>query len=74
MRKLLLGGCLAAALVCAARGGGGPLGTLVVVNDFSPLSQEVGLRYARARGIPESRIFHVYTTHTNHIPLAAWSN
>ncbi len=74
MRKLLLGGCIAAALACVARGGGGPLNTLIVINDFSPLSQEVGLRYARARGIPESRLFHVYTSHTNTIPIAAWSN
>lgn len=62
----------AAKLACLA--GGGPLNTLVVVNDASPDSQEIGLRYARARGIPESHICHVSVAPSGTISITTWSN
>ena len=74
MRRLVLGGWFAVALAWSASGGGGPLNTLVVVNDASPDSLDIGLRYARARGIPESHICHVSTVPTGTILNAAWSN
>ncbi|HMP75585.1 MAG TPA: TIGR03790 family protein [Kiritimatiellia bacterium] len=74
MRRLVLGGCFAVAVAWTALGGGGPLHTLVVVNDASPDSLDIGLRYARARGIPESHLCHVATATTGTILIAAWSN
>jgi uncharacterized protein (TIGR03790 family) len=73
MRSTLLGGCIAA-LAAAAFAGGGPLNTIVVVNDLSPDSLEIGLRYARARGIPESHICHVTTAPSGTLQITAWSN
>lgn len=71
---LLLAAALIGTGAMTARAGGGPLNTLVVVNDASADSLEIGLRYAKARGIPESHICHVYTATSGTITLTAWSN
>ncbi len=42
--------------------GGGPQNVLVVVNDNSLISLEIGKYYQEKRGIPEQNIFHVSTT------------
>lgn len=55
-------GVLAARLALA---GGGPQNVLVVVNDHSAASLELGSHYAAARGIPPRQICHVSVT-TNH--------
>ncbi len=70
---MLLGGCFAA-LAAMALAGGGPLNTLVVVNDASPDSLEIGLRYARSRGIPEAHICHVQTATGGTVLVTVWSN
>ena len=62
---------LAAAL---AEGGGGPLNTLVIVNDLSPRSLELGKIYQSARQIPDQNIFHISTTTNYNITTAAFSN
>ncbi len=61
-------------LAAGARAGGGPFGTVVVVNDRSPHSLEVGRYYAERRGIPEDRIFHLRTTNGFSLDTAAFSN
>ncbi len=60
--------------VAAALAGGGPFNTLIVVNDNSPESLEVGQYYQDARGLPERNIFHVQTTTNTSIGTAAFSN
>ena len=39
--------------------GGGPLQTLVIVNNNETQSLEIGRYYADARGIPENHILHL---------------
>lgn len=55
------GSCLlfAAWHAVAALAGGGPQNVLVVVNDSSPDSLELGRHYAAARGIPPRQVCHV---------------
>ena len=69
-------GIISAALLlgASARGGGGPFGTAVVVNDASPPSLEVGRYYAARRGIPDDHIVHLQTTNGFNIDVAAFSN
>ena len=74
MRRLILGGCFAVALAWSASGGGGPFNTLVVVNDASPDSLDIGWRYARARGIPERNVFHIHSAETNQLDALSWTN
>jgi uncharacterized protein (TIGR03790 family) len=54
--------------------GGGPQNTLVVINDASALSRELGLTYARGRGIAERQILHLTNSATVNLPLADFSN
>lgn len=72
VKRLLLGFFSAGTLFAIA--GGGPLNTLVVVNDADLESLEIGRRYAHARGIPESHIVHVHTLTNGVIGIGAWSN
>ena len=50
---------LTAVLTVSARAGGGPQNVLVVINDQSIESQEVGHYYRQQRGIPERNLVHV---------------
>lgn len=54
--------------------GGGPLNTLVIVNDNSPVSQEIGQYYQDMRGLPERHVFHVRTTTGTYTDLSAFTN
>lgn len=65
---------LSACCALPAFAGGGPQNVLVVVNDASPLSQEVGLAYARARGIHERQILHLTNSSRTNLTVAAFSN
>ncbi len=57
------------------RGGGGPQNVLIVVNDNSLESLELGQYYRQKRGIPEKNIFHVRTSPTNfNISTVAFTN
>lgn len=57
-----------------ALGGGGPQQVLVVVNDASANSQELGHYYQEMRGISERQILHLQTSTANQIPLSTYSN
>jgi uncharacterized protein (TIGR03790 family) len=60
---------------CAgAWAGGGPLHTLVIVNDNSALSQELGQYYQDARGLPERQVVHVRTTTNYTTDRATFTN
>jgi uncharacterized protein (TIGR03790 family) len=63
-------------LACAvgATAGGGPQNVLVVINDASPVSREVGLTYARGRGIDQRQILHLTNSASLNLPLADFSN
>ncbi len=54
--------------------GGGPLQVLVIVNDNSPDSLDVGQYYQDLRGLPERNIVHVQTTTNVTTTVAAFSN
>ena len=54
--------------------GGGPWNTLVVVNDNSPVSQELGQYYQDVRGLPEHNLVHVRTTTNYTTTLAVFTN
>ena len=60
--------------VPVALGGGGPQQVLVVVNDASANSQELGHYYQEMRGISERQILHLQTSTANQIPLSTYSN
>lgn len=57
-----------------AEAGGGPQNVLVVVNDSSLESLELGKFYQQQRGIPDRNIFHVRTTTSNDISVSSFSN
>jgi uncharacterized protein (TIGR03790 family) len=63
-----------AAVAGMARAGGGPQNVLVVVNDNSAASLELGQYYQDARGIPERNVCHVSTTTNYTLSPAAFSN
>ena len=71
-----IGSAFCALLLAAAvaEGGGGPLNTLVIVNDLSPRSLELGKIYQSARQIPDQNIFHISTTTNYNLTTAAFSN
>jgi len=60
-------------LACLLATGGflraqGPANVLIVVNDSSPLSREIGEYYARRRGIPMSNLCHLRANTAETIP------
>lgn len=57
-----------------AAAGGGPLNTLVVVNDNSPDSIDLGRYYAERRGIPDRNIFHITVTTNYNVDTVAFTN
>lgn len=59
----------AAGVLCAQ----GPSNVLVVINDHSSLSRDIGEYYARRRGIPLSNICRVRTTDQENIPRAEYT-
>lgn len=59
-------------LRCAA--GGGPLNTVVLVNEQDPESLELGAYYATARGIPQRNIVRVSVPTTPDIAPSAFTN
>lgn len=65
MRRFLL-----TLLFAAAVRAQGPANVLVVVNDASSLSREIGEYYARRRAIPEKNVCRVRTTQAETIPRA----
>ena len=54
--------------------GGGPHNTLVIVNDNSPESQELGQYYQDLRGLPERHLVHVRTATNYSATLATFTN
>ena len=58
-KKLVLLLILFLCAIPASQGGGGPQNVLVVVNDQSIESQELGTYYAEQRGIPARNICHI---------------
>ena len=60
--------------VGGAWAGGGPLNTLVIVNDNSPVSQEIGQYYQDLRGLPERHLVHVRTTTNYTTTLSTFTN
>lgn len=70
--RFVLAALLASAGLASA--GGGPQEVLVVVNDTSPLSQEVGLTYARLRGMHERQILHLTNVVTENMQIVSFSN
>jgi uncharacterized protein (TIGR03790 family) len=64
-----LGLLLSAAALCAQ----GPENVLVVVNDNSPQSREIGEYYALRRGIPQRNLCHIRTVTTENIPRAQYN-
>ena len=54
--------------------GGGPQNVLVVVNDNSRDSQEIGKYYSELHGVSELNICHIRTTTNYSITLTAFSN
>jgi len=46
----------------------GPANVLVVINDNSPLSREIGEYYAQRRGIPDRNLCRIRTVTTENIP------
>ncbi len=67
MKRLISSLILASALF-----GQGPENVLIVVNDRSPLSKEIGEYYARRRGIPMRNICRLKTATTENIPRASY--
>jgi uncharacterized protein (TIGR03790 family) len=57
-----------------ALAGGSPLRTLVVVNQNSDRSLELGRYYAEQRGIPDHHLFAIDTYVSNSVELAVYSN
>lgn len=51
----------------------GPGSVLIVVNDNSPLSRNIGEYYARRRGVPMHNICHLRTTTSENIPRADYN-
>lgn len=58
----------------AAHGGGSPMRTLIVVNQNSDRSLELGRYYAEKRGIPERQIFSISVVNNIEIDTAGYSN
>ena len=57
-----------------ARGGSGPYRVVVLVNDNSRESQEIGQYYQEARGIPEAHLVHLATTTDDTISRTAFES
>ena len=68
MRRFAIGLLLAAALFAQ-----GPANVLIVINDASPLSREIGEYYARRRSIPEKNVCRIRTTTNEVIARADYS-
>jgi uncharacterized protein (TIGR03790 family) len=68
--KRLLSSLILLAPVLAAQG---PENVLVVVNDNSPLSREIGEYYARRRGVPMRNLCRLKTVPTENIPRADYN-
>lgn len=62
------------AILQAALAGGGPYNVLIVVNDASDRSLELGQYYQDARQIPERNICHIDTTTNYTIDTVAFTN
>ena len=63
------------ALLCLrGSAGGGPLNTVVLVNQQDPESLELGAYYAAARGIPQRNIVRVSISKTPDLAPAAFTN
>ena len=62
------------AMAPAVLAGGSPLRTLVVVNQNSDRSLELGRYYAEQRGIPDHQILAIDTFVSNNVELAVYSN
>ena len=62
------------AMALSAQAGGGPQNVLVVVNDSSLESLELGHYYQSKRGIPDRNICHIATTTNYSIDTAGYSN
>ncbi len=69
--KILL---MVAALPWLVRAGGGPHNVLVIVNDHSPESLEIGQYYQELRGLPERHIVHVQVATNYTTDLATFTN
>ena len=67
----LLISCLIPRLAFA---GGGPQNLLIVVNEQSQESLELGKYYQQQRGVPERNIFRISVTPTNNMTMATFSN
>lgn len=52
----------------------GPQNVLVVINDNSPLSREIGEYYARRRGIPTQNLCRIRTSESENIPRAQYNS
>ncbi len=74
MSRIVTGLLLLAILALSASAGGGPENVLIVVNDNSSRSLEIGQYYQDARGIPERNICHLNTTTNYSIDTAAFTN
>ena len=69
--------CLWALLAVAAAAQPAPepaAAVLVVVNDASPLSRDIGEYYVRRRGIPAANVCHIRTSREETIERAAYSS
>lgn len=62
------------AAVLSAQAGGGPQNVLVVVNDQSLASLELGKHYQQQREVPGRNILHISVTPTNNMSMATFSN
>lgn len=76
MRWLTVTAGLAASgwVALSALAGGGPPNVLVIVNDNSPVSMELGQYYQDLRGLPERNLVHVRTTTNYTTDLATFTN
>lgn len=63
-----------ALLVASAALAQGPENVLVVVNDNSPLSHEIGEYYARRRGVPMRNVCHLKTVTSENIARASYNS
>ena len=74
MRKLAASAVIAVFFVAEAIAGGGPQNLLIVVNDNSRRSLELGRYYAEMRGVPEQNICHIRVATNESADTVTYSN